>query len=101
MSDFKTSIQFVAQNPLPVVGFLLIGLSGRQSFVVLRRLLGGGYRWRDCFPMWPYMGTTPIAHLYLKARKQNGWSPWPAYLIWIFLVVGVAALVAGLFRLSN
>ena len=47
------------------------------------------------------IATVPLAHLYLKARKQKGWSPWPAYLIWIYLVMGLAAFVAGLFRLQG
>jgi hypothetical protein len=101
MGNLKSTLGFMEQQPLLVLGFLLLGLSGWQSFVVLRRLVDSGYSWRGYRATWPMIGTMPLAYLYLKARKQNGWSPWPAYLIWIFAISGSAALVAGLFRLSS
>jgi hypothetical protein len=94
-------MEMVRHDPLVVIGFVLIGLSGWQSFVIYRRLATSGYKWRGYREAWPLIGTMPIAYLYLKERKENGWSPWPAYLIWIFAVGGTAALVVGLFHLAG
>jgi len=91
----------VRHDPLLIVGLLLIGLSSWLSFVVFRRLQECGYRWRGYIASGPMIGTMPLAYLYLKERKRRGWSPWPAYLIWIFLITGLAALVAGAFRLPG
>jgi hypothetical protein len=98
-SDLIT--EMMRQDPLVVIGFLLIGLSGWQSFVIYRRLSASGYKWRGYREAWPLIGTVPVAYLYLKARKENGWSAWPAYLIWISAIAGISALVVGLFRLSG
>jgi hypothetical protein len=38
---------------------------------------------------------------YLKVRSEHGWSPWPAYLLWPSLILGIVSLVVGLFRLQN
>jgi hypothetical protein len=92
-------MEMVRHDPLMIVGLLLVGSSSWLSVVVLRRLLDNGYKFRGYFEMWPMIGTMPLAYLHLQARKQNGWSAWPAYLIWIFAIAGLAALVAGLFRL--
>lgn len=36
---------------------------------------------------------------YLRLRRNHGWSPWPAYLIWPTLLAGIALLVTGVFKL--
>jgi len=36
---------------------------------------------------------------YLRVRVKYGWSPWPAYLMWHFLLIGLALLVTGVFKL--
>jgi hypothetical protein len=36
---------------------------------------------------------------YLRRRAKYGWSPWPAYLMWLFLLIGSCLLVIGVFRL--
>jgi hypothetical protein len=94
-------MEMVRHDPLVVIGFLLIGLSGWQSFVIYRRLAESGYKIRGYFAMWPTIGTMPLAYLHLKHRSQRGWSAWPAYLVWLLTVAGTAALVAGLFRLPD
>ena len=97
MPSFETS----RHDPLLILGFLLLGLSGWQSFVIYRRLAGIGYRWQKYREVWPLIGTMPLVYLHLNARKQKGWRAWPAYLVWIFAVTGIAALVTGLFRLRG
>jgi hypothetical protein len=101
MSNLDLIMGMVRHDPLLIVGLLLVGLSGWLSFVVYRRLAQNGYEWPGYRESWPLIGTMPLAYLYLRARKENGWSPWPAYSIWICLITGLAALVAGLFRLPG
>ena len=101
MPDLKSILGFAEQNPLAAAGLLLIGLSGWQSFVVLRRLTESGYKFPGVVAMWPMIVTMPLAYLRLKHRSQRAWSAWPAYLIWFFAVGGVASLVAGLFQLAG
>src|SRR6266481_4518622 len=36
---------------------------------------------------------------YLRVRAKYGWSPWPAYLMWPFLLIGSALLIIGVFKL--
>jgi hypothetical protein len=36
---------------------------------------------------------------YLRRRAKYGWSPWPAYLMWPFLLIGCCLFVIGVFRL--
>jgi hypothetical protein len=94
-------MEMARHDPLLIVAFLLIGASGWLSFVVFRRLIEHGYKTGGFSASWPLIGTMPLAYLYLKARKERGWSPWPAYFIWIFAVAGIAAMVAGLFLLPD
>jgi hypothetical protein len=36
---------------------------------------------------------------YLRVRVKYGWSPWPAYLMWPFLLIGSALFIIGVFKL--
>ncbi len=36
---------------------------------------------------------------YLRLRAKYGWSPWPAYLMWPFLLIGAVLFVIGVSRL--
>jgi hypothetical protein len=36
---------------------------------------------------------------YLRNRSKNGWSAWPAYLMWALLVCGLSLFVIAAFRL--
>jgi hypothetical protein len=38
---------------------------------------------------------------YLKVCSQHRWSSWPVYLMWPSIILGLALLVIGLFRLQN
>ena len=50
---------FTEHDPLAVLGFLLLGLAGWQSFVVLRRLEESGHKMHDLPTVW--MVTMPLA----------------------------------------
>ncbi|HXQ24859.1 MAG TPA: hypothetical protein VN822_00485 [Candidatus Acidoferrales bacterium] len=85
-------------DPLAIFGLLLIG-----AFVVLFthiqfKMRGIGYKTYPLFAR-GYDWTLPAE--YLKVRRKQGWSPWPAYAMWPCLVLGIVALVAGLFRLFD
>ena len=99
MVDLQSILGFTEHAPLAVLGLLLIGLSGWQSFVILRRLSASGYRLPSVFAVWSMIGTMPLAYLHMKNRSERGWSAWLAYLIWVSTVAGIASLAAGLFRL--
>jgi len=99
MVDLKTIIGFADHDPLAVLWFLLIGLSGWQSFVVLRRLSESGYKMHGLPTVW--IVTMPLAYLNLRDKSQYGWSVWPAYIVWASAVVGMVALVTGLFRVPG
>lgn len=88
----------VRHDPMAITGLLLIGISGVLFFHVLRKTTMVGHHLPSNF--FDFKGTiwsVPLA--YLRVRSQQGWSPWPAYLIWPFGIVGVILLVMGLFRL--
>lgn len=94
-----TIIRFVKHDPLPVVGLVLIGLSGVLWFRILRMLLSAGYKVPGYFEGWPLAWTLPMA--YLSRRSEQKWSPLPAYLIWAAFVAGCGCLIAGLFQLAQ
>jgi hypothetical protein len=50
---------------------------------------------------WRFEGKYKLPVEYLRVRKERGWSPWPAYPIWPFLALGVAALLGGVLLPSD
>jgi hypothetical protein len=101
MFDRRVIIDMARHAPLVIVGFLLIGLSGWVSFIIYRRLAQSGYKWDAYSEVWPFISTLPLAYLYLRGRKQRGWSAWPAYIVLLSAVGGITPLVVGLFRLPG
>jgi hypothetical protein len=97
MIGLKIIVGFTEHNPLAVLGFLLLGLAGWQSFVVLRRLEESGHKMHSLPAVW--MVTMPFAYLNLSDKSRRGWSAWPAYLVWASAVAGIVVLATGLFRL--
>jgi hypothetical protein len=73
-------------------GLLLIAIAGALDFIVRLRLRGVGEK----AVFW--QGGTLNYGKYLKQRKQHGWSPWPASLIFPLVLTGLASIVWGLFR---
>src|SRR4029077_6689948 len=96
MENLKLTVGLARHDPLVVLGFLLFGLCGWASAHILLKLVRAGYDG-------PVSGR-PIVTLprkYLEVRAAHGWSPWPAYLVWISVLAGAASLAVGLFRLPN
>jgi hypothetical protein len=85
-------IAYMARHdPAAIVGLLLIAGAGVLFFRIQLKLIRAGY------PMRANGWETPTH--YLKVRAKHGWSPWPAYLLVPCFLLGIAALVFGLFRL--
>lgn len=85
-------------DPLIILGFCLIGVGGVLSFHVLLKMnrakLFG-------FADWRYDSGYKLPSEYLKVRKERGWSPWPAYLIWPLYILGALVLILGLLQWGN
>jgi hypothetical protein len=88
----------VRHDPMAIIGLLLIGTSGVLFFHVLcKTTMVGHHLPSNFFEFKGIIWTVPLA--YLRARSRQGWSAWPAYLIWPFGLAGSVLLVLGLFRL--
>ena len=98
MISLKIIVGFTEHDPLAVLGFLLLGLSGWQSFVVLRRLEESGHKMNGLPTVW--MVKMPLVYLNLRDKSRRGWSAWPAYFVWASAIAGIVILAIGLFRLS-
>jgi hypothetical protein len=93
------AIAYMAKyDPLAILGFVLVGVFAVLFFHIQKKMKGIGYR-PHYFGALLYDGKLPAE--YLKVRKQHQWSPWPAYLVWPSLALGIFALVVGLFWLSD
>jgi len=92
-----TLINFTKHDPLAVIGLAVVGIGSIASFHVLLKLDRSGYKLPSYHRLWFW--TLPMQ--YLRARLDEGWPAWPAYLVWISFVIGTSCLVAGLFRLAD
>ena len=96
--SWKMISYMLHRNPLVIVGFVFIGISG----VLLAHIQLKMVRVGNKFPYGKYLTRrglgVPLE--YLKMRGEHGWSPWPAYLMWPAAIIGVACLLLGLFRLQ-
>ena len=93
----RTYLSLVQHDPLPVIGFLLIGASSVLWFRVLSKVQRAGekapgYEFPFSFQLW-------LSGTYLQKARLGSWSPWPAYLMWFSLASGVASLIVGLLLL--
>jgi hypothetical protein len=93
----RTYLSLLQHDPLPVIGFLLIAASSVFWFRVLSKVQrtaekAPGYEFPFSFQLW-------LSRTYLQKARLGSWSPWPAYLMWLSLASGVAALIAGLLLL--
>ncbi len=92
------AIAYMAKHdPLAILGFCLLGAQGVLFFHMLLKMSRAGFE----VAYWRFDGKYRLPAEYLKAGKERGWSPWPAYLIWPCLALGVAALVGGLILLPD
>jgi hypothetical protein len=89
---------FVRQDPLPVLGFMLIGTSGVPFFRLYKKLQLVGDKSYKRFIL-PLSIALAIHRAYLVHARQEGWSRWPAHLPWLCATVGSIALIVGMFRL--
>jgi hypothetical protein len=91
----------VRHDPMVVLGFILIGASAVLTFRLYRKLLEVGEDTSHLLMRIPNTAAWTVPRVYLKARSKHGWSPWPAYAMWLSLVSGIMLLVAGLFKLGG
>ena len=85
-------------DPMVVVGFLLVGTFSILFIHIQFKMRSIGY---NTNPMFTRPSDWGLPAKYLKVRSEHGWSPWPAYLLWPSLILGIVGLVVGLFRLQN
>ena len=97
-NNIRDLLTVVRHDPLAVLGFLLVGAFSVLFIHVQFKMREVGYATNPFFAR-PYDWGLPAK--YLKIREQHGWSPWPVYLMWLCLALGVAALVGGLFLLPG
>jgi hypothetical protein len=98
MMQKDSLLTLVRHDPMATIGLLLIGTSGVLFFHVLRKTTMVGHHLpSNFFEFKGIIWTVPLT--YRRARSQQGWSAWPAYLIWPFGLAGSVLLVMGLFRL--
>ena len=98
--NLQQIIYMVWHDPAAVVGFLLIGIFAVLFIHLQLKMIKAGYKTSYNFIGKPFAAVgwdTPAR--YLKVCANHGWSPWPAYLLAPCLLLGIAALVFGLFRL--
>jgi hypothetical protein len=96
--NWKMISYMLHKNPLVIVGFIFIGISG----VLLAHIQLKMVRIGNKVPYGKYLTRQnfDVPLQYLRIRNQHGWSPWPAYLLWPAAVIGVVCLVIGLFQLQ-
>jgi hypothetical protein len=85
-------------DPAAILGFLLIGAFAVLFFRVQSKMQKAGYKTYEVFVSSRKWG---LPADYLRIRKQQGWSPWPVYLMWPCLLAGITLLVVGLLRLQD
>ena len=95
MVDYHAIVEMIRHDPLAVFGFLACGLSGVLYFRMLRRLVAVGVHIHAIRGM-----TFTVTVAYLRSRSRFGWSASLPYVTWATIGVGIAMLVAGVFRLA-
>ncbi len=83
-------------DPLVILGFLLIGAFVVFFFHVQFKMRETGL---SAYAVFVSSQKFSLPTEYLKIRKQRGWSPWPAYLVWPCLLAGIVLLVIGVYRM--
>jgi hypothetical protein len=96
--NLRVIIDMAQHDPLAILGFLLIATSSVLFIQIQFKMREIGYK---TYPMFNRPIDWILPAEYLRVRRRQGWSPWPAYLVWPSLVFGMVALVVGLFRLRD
>ncbi|HTZ74517.1 MAG TPA: hypothetical protein VMB47_11395 [Candidatus Aquilonibacter sp.] len=99
MGDNLRILLYMARHdPMVVIGFLLIGTFSILFAHIQFKMRSVGYK---TYPLVSRPSDWGLPAEYLKIRSRNGWSPWPVYLLWPSIVLGLVSLAVGLFRLGN
>jgi hypothetical protein len=81
-----------------VLGFVLIGTFSVLLIRIKFKMRSVGYK---TYPMFSRPSDWRLPAEYLKIRSQYGWSPWPVYLLWLSLILGIGSLIIAVFRPQN
>jgi hypothetical protein len=93
--NINTIAYILRHDPLLTWGLWLVAASLQLVIHIKHKLKDLGYQSIHPFP---HPADWELATHYLEVRSNYGWSPWPVYLMWPCLVVGVVTLLIGLFR---
>ena len=93
MTGWHTILYVVRHDPLPVLGFVLIGAGSVMWWHLHLAMVRAGYKTR-MFQQLP--NDIGLPGRYLKVGMRHGWSAWPAWLVWPCLLFGTVFLIAGL-----
>jgi hypothetical protein len=98
--NLRMFLYMAKHDPAVVAGLLLVGCSSALFFHIQLKMIRAGYKTSYSFFGQPFgrKGWDTPAQ-YLKVRMKHDWSPWPAYLVFPCVFVGIGLLVFGLFRL--
>lgn len=90
----------VRHDPIVIAGLLLLGTAAILFVHVQLKMIRAGYKTSYIFfgkPLSANGWDTPLQ--YLKVRAKHAWSPWPVYFLAPCAILGILALILGLFRL--
>ena len=76
------------------LGIFLVACFSIIHYVLYMRLRDAGYK-KNIFNFL----LVEVPADYLKLSRKHGWSPWPAYLLWLPLALGLFFFVRGVFSL--
>jgi hypothetical protein len=96
--NLRILAEMTRHDPRVVMGFLLIGTFSVLFVHIQFKMRSVGYK---TYPMVSRPSDWGLPAEYLKIRSRNGWPPWPVYLLLPCLLLGITALVTGLFLLPD
>lgn len=92
MIDWHIMAYVLRNDPLPVLGFVLIGAASVFFFHIQSVMAKAGHK-VHFFSAFQDIG---LPGEYLKLRSREGWSAWPAYLVSPCSIAGALLLFVGL-----
>jgi hypothetical protein len=96
--NLRAIVEMARHDPMAILGFVLIFAFGALFTHVQLRMRETGYSTYAAFVSLRKWG---LPAEYLRIRQQRGWSPWPVYLMWPCLIVGIVLLIVGVSRLGD
>lgn len=81
----------------PLIKFAVFCLATyAATFIAVQfRMKSAGYK---TIPLVYTPSDMALPFKYLKVRSEHGWSPWPVYIMFLSLPLGLLALVLWVFR---